>query len=95
MNKKYNAEQLTRIILNLPVGGKIDVRESIDNLSFAIEKMNWNDSHIILFGGYSKKVKFVDVSEMFYTESEIKENILNMVKEHFEEWGIDGVTIDR
>lgn len=94
MNKKVNAEQLTGIIFDLKVNEKLTVKEPVDGISFGIEKMNWNDAMIILFGGYATEVSFVDISEAFYNELEIRENILKMVNEKFEGWGIESVVID-
>lgn len=94
MNQKVKANELLKIIVKLNVNDKIHVVEPNDGLTFAIEKIKWSDSIILLFGGHGTLVQSCDISPELHDESEIEENILDTVNKLFHDWGITEVNID-
>ena len=86
--KIITANELAGIIKDYPVGKILnfclyyDEYENDGVCWYAIQKMNWLDSDIMLIGGYENISKCLDLR--IYEEFETENYIENFIKDYFE-----------
>ena len=86
--KKITANEMAKIIKDYPVGQILNFCLYYDEYEndgvgwYAIQKMNWLDSDIMLIGGYENISKCLDLR--IYEEFETENYIENFIKDYFE-----------